>query len=93
MSGAVSETSTSYVEISPDPLQLTKYTAWTTDPGAGAVATFSGITRNNWQGKEVVMLEYEAYVPMALKKLEVMRAETSTTLRGAPARLQATPAQ
>ena len=33
----------------------------------------SGVTRNNFQGKTVLRLEYEAYVPMALKKLDVSR--------------------
>ena len=40
-----------------------------TDPGAGAIATFSGTTRDNFEGKEVVQLEYEGYVPMAESEL------------------------
>jgi molybdopterin synthase catalytic subunit len=36
----------------------------------GAVATFSGITRGVFQGKTVLKLEYEAYIPMALKEME-----------------------
>jgi molybdopterin synthase catalytic subunit len=35
----------------------------------GAVATFEGITRNNFEGKTVVDLEYEAYNDMAVKML------------------------
>ena len=39
------------------------------DPSCGAVSTFVGITRNNFQTKEVLSLSYEAYVPMAMKEL------------------------
>lgn len=37
--------------------------------GSGAVSTFVGITRDNFQGKTVLKLSYEGYVPMALKEL------------------------
>lgn len=60
-----------YVEVIDVPLDITKYTGLVADPGAGAISTFSGVTRNNFQGKAVVKLEYEAYVPMAVKKLAV----------------------
>lgn len=36
----------------------------------GAVATFAGVTRDNFEGKTVTSLEYEAYGPMAVKVLE-----------------------
>lgn len=39
-------------------------------PESGAVDVFIGTTRNHSNGKEVVKLEYEAYKPMALKKME-----------------------
>lgn len=41
------------------------------DASAGAIATFTGVTRNTFNGKEVLKLEYEAYWPMAQRKLEV----------------------
>lgn len=34
-------------------------------PLCGAVALFVGTTRNNFEGKKVISLEYEAYLPMA----------------------------
>jgi molybdopterin synthase catalytic subunit len=58
-----------YVEITPDMLDVIKYTNIVSDPGAGAIASFIGITRDTFDGKQVERLEYEAYVPMALKKL------------------------
>src|SRR5512132_330539 len=35
------------------------------DPGAGAVVTFLGTTRNRNAGRRVIRLEYEAYARMA----------------------------
>lgn len=40
------------------------------DPAAGAVATFVGVTRNSFGGKRVRHLEYEAYRPLAERALE-----------------------
>ncbi|XP_041519606.1 molybdopterin synthase catalytic subunit isoform X2 [Microtus oregoni] len=34
-------------------------------PQCGAVSLFVGTTRNNFEGKKVTSLEYEAYLPMA----------------------------
>ena len=61
-----------FVEVGHAPLELQRYVDEVEDPGAGAVATFSGFTRDNFEGKRVVRLEYEAYVPMAEKKLQVL---------------------
>ncbi len=60
-----------WAEVSASPLLITQLVDRVGDPGAGAIATFSGVTRNNFQGKEVIKLDYEAYVPMATKKLRV----------------------
>jgi molybdopterin synthase catalytic subunit len=40
------------------------------DPSCGAISSFVGITRNNFQGKIVAKLSYEGYVPMAEKELQ-----------------------
>jgi len=45
------------------------------EPSCGAVATFSGITRDNFQGKTVTKLSYEGYVPMAVKELRKLCQE------------------
>lgn len=39
------------------------------DPQAGAVATFTGTTRNHHEGRTVIGLDYEAYPEMAEKEL------------------------
>ena len=44
----------------------------------GAVVTFLGTTRDNFQGKQVLTLEYEAFDEMALKKMEEIRVELQT---------------
>jgi molybdopterin synthase catalytic subunit len=45
---------------------------------AGAVALFYGVVRNNSEGREVERLEYEAYEPMALRKLREVAGETKS---------------
>ena len=62
------------VEVTLEPLQLSTYCDFVAHPGAGAVVTFSGVTRDNFQGKRVLKLEYEAYAPMAEKVMQVGRA-------------------
>jgi len=55
------------------------------DPGAGAVALFSGIVRDQTGGRPVKFLEYEAHAPMALAKMReiaaAIRARWPGTLR------------
>jgi len=36
---------------------------------AGAIVTFLGTVRNNTKGRQTAYLEYEAYIPMAEKKM------------------------
>ena len=44
---------------------------------AGAVTSFLGTVRNENQGRRVDRLEYEAYVPLAIKSFERIAAEAS----------------
>jgi molybdopterin synthase catalytic subunit len=44
-------------------------------PGDGAVATFTGIVRDNQDGRPVRHLEYEAHEPMALALMERLADE------------------
>ena len=64
-----------YAEVTPSPLGVEPYTQRVAHPGAGAIASFVGVTRDSFQGKAVERLEYEAYTPMALKKMLVGAAE------------------
>ena len=62
-----------YVLISPKNLSLDVLVGKVADDGAGAIATFLGVTRNTFNGKGVLRLEYEAYEPMALRKMAVRK--------------------
>jgi len=49
-----------------------------TAPSTGATSLFVGTTRDNFEGKEVVRLEYEAYEGMARKQLLAICQELRT---------------
>ncbi len=51
------------------PLELAEVVDAVAAPGCGGVVTFRGDVRDASHGKRVVRLEYEAYVPMAERKL------------------------
>ncbi len=65
------------VRVTADVLDLSQYVGHVQDDGAGAIATFSGVTRNIFQGQKVIQLEYEAYDDMAEKILRVSFANSS----------------
>jgi molybdopterin synthase catalytic subunit len=49
---------------------------------AGAVVTFEGVVRNHHGGREVVRLSYEAFEPMARKKMSEIGAEVEARWPG-----------
>jgi len=51
--------------VNDGPLDLDAVVAEVADPGAGAIATFVGITRLHSRGRTVTHLEYDAYPEMA----------------------------
>lgn len=53
-----------------DPIDIQKVAGSIHKPEDGAVVVFEGVVRNNAKGKAVRFLEYDAYEPMALRKLE-----------------------
>ena len=58
------------IRISDQPLDLNLCTELVTDPKAGAINHFVGITRANQGGEVVTHLDYEAYGSMATKLME-----------------------
>jgi molybdopterin synthase catalytic subunit/molybdopterin converting factor small subunit len=44
-------------------------------PASGAAVIFEGVVRDHHEGREVLRLEYEAYVPMAEKQLRAVAEE------------------
>lgn len=63
-----------HIEITKDILDIGRISDLVTVSSTGATSIFVGTTRDNFQGKQVVRLEYEAYVPMAKKELEKLCA-------------------
>ena len=58
-----------------EPLSVQQVNDLVKSPTDGAVVTFDGIVRNNFDGRPVRYLEYEAYAAMAEKKLAEIGAE------------------
>jgi molybdopterin synthase catalytic subunit len=56
-------------------LDITALVDWCVEPHCGAVASFIGTTRNNFEGRTVLRLEYEAYEPMALTQMQGLAAQ------------------
>lgn len=59
--------------LTDQPLDPAALTDSVRQDGNGAVVTFLGTTRDNFEGKPVTRLEYEAYDAMAVKKLREVR--------------------
>src|SRR3954470_24294983 len=63
------------IEILDEPLSAERCLEAVRLPGSGGIVTFVGSVRSVSEGKQVQFLEYEAYVPMAIAKLEQVVAE------------------
>ena len=63
------------IEITYDALDPEAITDRVRSDSAGAVITFLGTTRDTTADRDVLYLEYEAYEPMAEKKLDEVRRE------------------
>jgi molybdopterin synthase catalytic subunit len=61
--------------VTTEPLSVQQVNDLVKRPTDGAVVTFDGIVRNNFDGRPVRCLEYEAYAAMAEKKLAEIGAE------------------
>jgi len=61
--------------VTTEPLSVQQVNDLVKRPTDGAVVTFDGIVRNNFDGRSVRYLEYEAYAAMAEKKLAEIGAE------------------
>jgi molybdopterin synthase catalytic subunit len=63
------------IEITHEPLNPEAITAKVLNAANGAVVTFLGTTRGRTANRNVLHLEYEAYTPMAEKKLDEVAEE------------------
>ena len=74
-----------WIDVTTDPLSERAVAEAVSNAGAGAVALFSGVVRNQTGGRRVKFLEYEAHTPMALAKMReiaaAIRARWPATIR------------
>ena len=61
------------VAITSQAVDVASLSSFVADNAAGAISTFVGTTRDTFQGKRTLRLEYEAYEPMAVRAMEVLR--------------------
>ena len=66
------------VKITDSSIHVEKLLVQVTKPESGAVNVFIGTTRNHSHGRKVTWLEYEAYLPMALKSLDELQQEAKS---------------
>ena len=74
-----------WIEVTAEVLSERATAEAVADPGAGAVALFSGIVRDQTGGRRVKFLEYEAHAPMALAKMREIAAAIRARWPGTPA--------
>jgi len=67
-----------FCKLTQDPIELRELTDFVADPGAGAMTTFVGATRNTNDGRQVIRLEYECYAGMAEKEMVKIATEVLT---------------
>jgi len=58
-----------------EPIDLTSVVDSVKTHASGAIDVFIGTTRDHSKGRQVAVLEYEAYLPMALKSIEGIERE------------------
>lgn len=56
--------------ITREPIRAAEFARQLKAPEDGAVVVFEGIVRNHSRGRKTLYLEYEAYEPMAVRKME-----------------------
>ncbi|XP_026864003.1 molybdopterin synthase catalytic subunit [Electrophorus electricus] len=67
------------IKLTTDKLSIDTVSDSVTCSSCGAVSLFLGTTRDHFEGKTVVQLEYEAYVPMAESELRKICADIRAT--------------
>jgi molybdopterin synthase catalytic subunit len=65
------------VRVTPRALDAAAIAGVVSNPGAGAAVTFAGVVRNHFEGRPVLAVEYEAYVPMAERTLRQIADEAA----------------
>jgi len=63
------------IQLSENPPSLQQCVDFVSHPSCGAISSFVGTTRDNFEGKCVLHLAYEAYEPMAVKEMQKLCME------------------
>ena len=58
-----------YIKLTKDKISAEEIANLAADESCGAISLFVGTTRDNFDGKNVITLEYEAYEDMAKKEI------------------------
>ncbi len=66
------------VEVTTAPIDLAAVAARVAHPGAGAVATFSGVVRDHSRDRSVEHLDYEVFEEMAVEELRRIAGDVAT---------------
>ncbi|CAF1561452.1 unnamed protein product [Adineta ricciae] len=64
-----------YIHLQTEPIRLDELYKQVLASSCGAVASFIGVTRDNFEGRQVTRLFYEAYEPMVLQELHRLCAD------------------
>lgn len=64
-----------WVRLTREPIRPDEFLPRLKAPADGAVVTFDGIVRNHSGDKETLYLDYEAYEPLAVKKMQEIAGE------------------
>lgn len=65
------------IEITEYPIDIPKLLGHVSHPAVGGEVLFVGTTRNHSHGKEVLWLEYQTYLPMAVKTMTQIADEAA----------------
>ncbi|VDK53579.1 unnamed protein product [Anisakis simplex] len=83
----MSESSLDLLRIQEHPIRVEEAIQFVTAPTTGGTSVFVGTTRDTFDGKRVVQLEYEAYEEMAIKEMhrvcEMIREKFPSVRRAA----------
>ncbi len=58
-----------FIQLTAKTLDIAALTQLAADPRCGGVASFCGVTRGNFEGRQVTRLEYHCYSDMAVKQM------------------------
>lgn len=58
------------IQVTETPLDMAAGIDWVMSPQSGGIDVFIGTVRDATKGKAVVRLEFESYIPMALREMQ-----------------------